>query len=112
MFDFDDEENEVDFICPCPVQGCSNNDTSKRFKWVHSGCGGNEKLNDKGYLRCKKCGENGPMIDWRFNCGEHDYKPASLQGLLNGLYVIGNLKNVSQSLILKITDSFIKQYNK
>ena len=98
---------EVDFISGCPVQGCSNNKTS--IHWEHSGCGGHETISEEGIIRCTRCGTKGIFLDWRFNCGNHDYQKGSLQGFLNAITILGNL-NVSPLFLLKLTKSVTKQF--
>lgn len=72
---------EIDFKSCCPVAGCINSNSI--YYWVHTGCGGHEKLNIYGDLRCLKCGRSGPMVDWKFNCGSHDFEKGSYQGYLH-----------------------------
>ena len=83
---------EIDFISSCPVAGCSNNNNTSRFRWKHKSCGNYEKLNGYGILRCVGCQEKGPLTDWLFDCGNHNYEPASDQGIENMLSVIAGLK--------------------
>ena len=97
----------VEFICGCPVEGCPNGRT--QLRWVH--CGGNETLSDTGYLTCKRCGTTGPMVNWTFNCGAHDYKSASLQGLLNAFSIMGNVQGISHLFLLNLMDAVRRQYS-
>jgi hypothetical protein len=94
---------EVDFISPCPVQQCVNK--QKSYRWIHTDCGGREKLNDEGNLRCLKCGKVGPFIDWKFNCGDHDYEKASAQGIAHALAVMAQIAvdKSQQKFIAKTT---------
>ena len=82
---------ELDFISPCPVDQCKNKD--KKYRWTHNQCGGRLTLNDKGMLRCLKCGTQGPFMDWPFNCGDHDYKYCSIQGICHAFSFVTRVLN-------------------
>ena len=69
---------EILFKSACPYTGCINNKTV--YTWIHHNCGGNEKLNRYGDLRCLKCGRRAPMVDWKFDCGNHGFQKGSFQG--------------------------------
>ena len=99
---------EIWFTCPCPVDNCSNN--KKSYEWKHSYCGGYEKLNANGILRCIKCGEKGPLVDWEFNCGNHGYESASLQGLLAAFSIMGKVSGGSKMFYVKLAKAVAKQY--
>ena len=58
------------------------------YRWVHTDCGGREKLNDLGSIRCLKCGGKAPFMDWEFDCGEHDFKKGSAQGMIHALAIM------------------------
>ena len=78
---------EIYFISPCPVQDCVNK--NKMYRWTHVKCGGGRlSLNDEGMLRCLKCGKKGKFIDFRFNCGDHDSKECSAQGVSHALSIM------------------------
>jgi hypothetical protein len=32
------------------------------------------------------------MMNWKFSCNEHDYKPASMQGCMYALGIMGQLQ--------------------
>ena len=106
--DFYDYET-VDFIAACPVEDCKNNNES--YKWVHTKCGNFEKLNSKGILKCNNNDAIGPLVNWRFNCGNHDYKPASLQGLLHCCSLMGSLDGVNMTFLLDLMESVKQQFN-
>ena len=74
---------EIDFIYPCPADQCKNK--NKIYRWTHNQCGGRLKLNDEGMLRCLKCGKKEEFLDFRFDCGDHDYEDCSAQGLAHSL---------------------------
>ena len=101
---------EIDFISPCPVQQCINK--NKSYRWIHSDCGGREKLNDQGKLRCLKCDTKGDFIDWKFNCGDHDYESASAQGVAHALAVMAQLsvEKSQQKFIATTTAAIMGQY--
>ncbi len=69
---------EILFESACPYVECINNNT--KYTWRHHNCGGNEKLNRMGDLRCLKCGSCAPMVDWKFDCGNHGFQRGSYQG--------------------------------
>ena len=103
--------SEIDFVSPCPVEGCKNNSTA--YKWVHHNCGGYEKITNQGSIYCCKCGKRGLFTDWKFNCGAHDYKYASAQGLCHALSVMAQLDTNNQLFIAmlmgKVGQQFAKQ---
>lgn len=103
------DDYEVDFICPCPVDGCPNNKRDT-YRWTHSKCGGYEKLDSNGCLRCLRCDESGPLIDWSFSCGAHGYEKASLQGFIYCLSIIGKLQKPPMKFLLKLTRSVNQMY--
>ena len=81
--------HEIDFISPCPVEQCVNK--NEPITWVHV-CGkGKMKLLDSGELRCTDCSTQGLFVDWRFNCGDHDYEKASYQGVGHALAIMSQL---------------------
>ena len=80
---------EIIFESPCPVNSCINK--TRVCKWTHTGCGGQEKLNAKGILKCIRCGTKGRFVDWRFNCGDHDFDKASAQGVAHALGIMSQL---------------------
>ena len=95
------ERIEIELISPCSVQDCINKNSF--HMWKHSTCGQRLKLNDNGMLRCPKCWTIGKYIDCPFNCGEHDYKTCSVEGvthaLINGVRLI--LSKNQEQFILK-----------
>ena len=80
---------EIDFISPCPVQDCINK--RKLYHWTHSNCGGYEKLTNEGKIRCVKCGMTFLFIDQKFQCENHSFKQASVQGAAYALSVMAQL---------------------
>ncbi len=108
---YDYSVNEIDFKSACPVIECKNN--KKIYHWVHTICGSHEKLNEKGWLRCLNpdCKKTGPIVDWQFKCENHDYKKASLQGLLHAFGLMSSLPNINQTFILNLMGSVHGQYS-
>jgi hypothetical protein len=80
---------KVRFIAGCPVKGCINGNIP--IYWCHNQDDGAMYIFDNGYLECDDCETNGLIIDWKFDCGEHDYEYASYQGYLNMIAVLGHL---------------------
>ena len=77
------------FYAGCPVQGCRNANTP--IYWSHAHDNGDMYIFDNGYLECDDCYTKGLIIDWKFDCGEHDYQYASYQGYLNMISVLGHM---------------------
>ena len=107
---YDYSVNEIDFKSACPVIECKNN--KNVYHWVHTICGSHEKLNEKGWLRCLNpdCKKTGPIVDWQFKCENHDYKKASLQGLLHAFGLMSSLPNINQTFLLNLMGSVGGQY--
>lgn len=99
---------EVDFIAGCPVEGCSN--FNKKYTWIHILCGGTEKLSEYGILRCVKCNLSSELVNWLFNCGAHDFKPASFQGLMQAMSIMGSIKGIDMKFLLKLNESVCAQF--
>ena len=104
--------SEIDFVSPCPVEECKNKNTS--YTWSHYNCGGHEKITNQGNIYCLKCGTNGLFTDWKFNCGDHDFKEASAQGFCHALSIMAQLDTKNQlfitSLIIKVGNQWTKKY--
>ena len=101
---------EIDFISPCPVQQCINK--NEPITWVHV-CGqGKMKLTEKGELRCINCQTQGLFIDWRFDCGDHDYEKASKQGIAHALAIMAQLVGGEneQLFIATVTHCIMRQF--
>ena len=80
---------EIDFISPCPVQGCINK--QKSYRWIHHNCGGYEKITNEGVIRCIRCGTSGLFVNWRFQCENHSFECSSVQGVAYALSIITQL---------------------
>ena len=104
---------EVDFISPCPVQDCINEE--KPIRWKHSNCGGYEKITNKGEIKCVKCGTSGLFIDWQFKCEKHSFKKSSAQGVAHALSIMAQLSvNPEEQLFIallmtKVGQQFLNQ---
>lgn len=98
----------MDFVSPCPVQNCRNN--AKTHNWVHHKCGGHGKITNQGNIYCIKCGTDGLFIEWRFNCGAHDFIYASAQGACYALAVMAQLDTKNQKFIQMLMIKVAKQF--
>ena len=101
--------SEIDFKSLCPVEECTNNSTV--YTWIHSNCGGYEKITNQGIIYCCKCGKEGLFTDWKFKCDAHDYKYASAQGLCHALSVIIQLDTKNQLFIAKLMKKVGEQFS-
>ena len=103
------EKKEADFISICPVLNCPN--SQKPFVWTHFECGGKEKIDSFGYIRCCKCGEKGKVIDWNFDCTRHEHKANSSIGKSLSLVVCSYISNKEfvSTLIFEITKQLRNQ---
>ena len=62
---------EVDFICGCPVKGCTNEKSN--IHWTCSKCGSYEKINEEGIVRCLKSNcLKCPLVCLNFKCEAHN----------------------------------------
>ena len=102
--------SEIDFVSPCPVEGCKNSDTC--YRWRHHNCGGYEKITSQGIIYCQKCSTDGLFTDWKFNCGAHDFKYASAQGLCHALSVMAQLDTKNQLFIAQLMGKVGEQFKK
>ena len=104
--------SEIDFVSPCPVEECKNKNTS--YTWSHYNCGGREKITNEGKIYCLKCGTDGLFTEWKFNCGAHDFKEPSAQGLCHALSIMAQLDKNNQlfivSLMVKVGEQYAKKY--
>ena len=92
-----------------PVEGCSNSKIP--YEWKHKKCGSYEKFNSKGILWCTGCGENGHLIDRKYNCDNHDYESASLQGLLAAFSIMGKVTGASKRFLINLAKSVVNMYD-
>ena len=103
------QKKEVDFISKCPVLNCPNSKIP--YVWTHYECGGKEKIDSLGYIRCCKCGEKGKIIDWNFDCTRHEYKANSSMGKHCALYICSLIsdREFVPSLLLGVTKQLCNQ---
>ena len=85
---------EVDFICGCPVEGCTN--TDDMIRWTCSKCGSYEKINEEGIVRCLKSNcLKCPLVCLNFKCAAHNdrrkFDPFS------AFKVVGQISNLDLS---------------
>ena len=99
--------SEIDYVTPCPVEGCKNNSTL--IRWTHT-CGGYQKITNQGRIYCCKCNQGGLLIDHKFNCGAHDYKYASSQGLCRAVSVMAQLAPNNQLFFAMLMKTVTEQY--
>lgn len=81
------------FKCPCPC--CPNNEW---IFWVHHKCGGHEKMDDYGNVKCVKCGVTNILLDWSFRCKFHanEFKKYDPHKILNIMAIIGNINGIDE----------------
>lgn len=75
---------------PCPVEGCPN--SNNIITWKCDICGNYLLISDDGFLGCggwRNC-FYGRIDKCRFNCGEHDFRYPSYQGLYYMISYIGS----------------------
>lgn len=98
---------EVDFICGCPTLGCAN--ANSCIKWTHHNCGGYQTINKKGFVKCKSCPMDCPIVLLEFKCGEHqDFRPFNLQAAFRALAMLSNLPGVNDDWIEELCDEVRK----
>lgn len=79
----------MDYLyCGCPVLNCSN--MHRLSHWYHgNGCGGKTMLRyDDINIVCSSCASKGLIFHWNFRCENHDYRPASLQGVIYAMSIM------------------------
>lgn len=102
------EKTEIDFIANCPIFNCPN--STKPYIWTHFDCGGKEKINKLGQIRCCKCGEKGYLIDWNLDCQQHEYKEDSALGKPHALQLCSSLpKDPIVSIIISEITTQLRQ---
>ena len=99
--------SEIDFVSPCPVEGCINRTP---IRWRHSNCGGYEKLTNQGKIYCLKCGTQGLIADWQFNCGEHDSRKASAKQVCHILSIMSTLDKKNQKFFSSLMPKVLEQF--
>ena len=73
---------------------------------------GKMKLTDLGELKCTSCLKKGLFVDWKFDCGAHDYMKASYQGVGHALTIMSQLVGGEreQLFIANVTQCVMKQF--
>ena len=105
----EEQLTEIDFTSPCPVQECIHKD--KIYKWTHNQCGGRLKLNNEGMLRCLKCGKKEKLIDFKFNCGDHNYNKCSKQGIAHSFSLMSQIVGEREVMLLCVSiTAIMKQF--
>ena len=105
----EEQLTEIDFISPCPAQECIYKD--KMYKWTHNQCGGRLKLDGEGMLRCLKCRIKEEFVDFRLNCGAHDYEDYSAQGVAHALAIMGRIaeEESRKKFVTRVSSAIMKQ---
>jgi hypothetical protein len=102
---------EFDFVSYCPVLNCPNGNTP--LYWKHYKCLGKTTINDLGQIRCRKCDEIGPVIDWLFRCEHHDFQPANFQKISFVLSTVQQILDVEDDdFFMDMVDAVKVQYRK
>jgi hypothetical protein len=95
------DEEVVEFISKCPVEGCNN---ELDINWNHVGCSSKEYINSEGDIICTECKRKFGFYEAVFNCGSHEnYKPPSKnpQRLIAAFAIMGRLKSGGGKKFLK-----------
>jgi hypothetical protein len=50
------------------------------------------------FIKCSGCNKGSILFDWRFSCGEHEFKEASRQGVLFALAILGQHKGNDEQI--------------
>ena len=99
--------SEVEFVSPCPVEGCIN---ITPIRWRHSNWGGYEKLTNQGKIYCLKCGADWLITDQKFSCGEHDSRKASFKQVCHILSVLSLFDTKSQQFFSSLMPKVLEQF--
>lgn len=88
------EEYKYVFKSACP--SCDSN--KGPYYWVHENCGGHQKMNDWGYIRCDKCYTKGLICHWLFDCGCHNdgFRVVRGQRILCVMATIGGMYGLDE----------------
>ena len=52
---------------------------------------------------CERCKHSSLIFNWNFSCENHYYRPATLQGIINGLTVIAQQYGTDQRKVRILT---------
>jgi hypothetical protein len=96
-------------IMPCPIKGhkCKQGNIT----WVHAKCKSYVKISNEGYIRCSNssCNLKENIVEWRFDCGNHDFMKANPQALNFCLCSMLSLTGVNPTWVMEVTDCVWKQ---
>lgn len=110
MTEWYNNEEVVEFVSKCPVDGCTNNDN---INWRHVGCKKKEYINSYGEIICTDCGTKNGFYDREFNCGCHENsKPPTrdAQRLIAAFAIMGRLASGGgKKFFIKLMDNLISQ---
>jgi len=100
----------MDYLyCPCPAIDCTNKAINY---WYHHGCGSRTMIRYKDIIiKCSGCDKQAILFDWRFNCGEHEFRHASRQGMLYALSILG-LHKGNDEQIREATQAMLNNWPK
>ena len=101
--------SEVWFKCPCPIVDCKNKAKDVAFQWNHHECSGAMKVSSEGYLLCTKCSTKGDIIDWKFECEYHDFKPLTHQGIIFAISTMCQVEQISDDWLAKVIEKIKQQ---
>jgi hypothetical protein len=78
----------MDFLYfPCPAVDCTN---KKVTFWYHARCSSNILIRYKDiFIVCGGCEKSAILFNWKFSCGDHEFRDASRQGCLIALAIMG-----------------------
>ena len=106
-----DDQKEIPFVTGCPVLTCPRaQDKNDPCYWKHSECHSSETINDKGMVRCTKCGDLGLFVDLEYKCRLHDdyYNPKSVKELSAMLSIVATLPG-GESFSIKLLELIMKK---
>lgn len=96
----------IDFISACPAINCNN---LSKNEWSHSKCGGNQWLDDKGFVECKKCKQNAPLISWKFRCKGHcDFRQTNKEKICEILSISSSIESGNRKFKARLLRSVAK----
>ena len=102
---------KIDFITGCPVEGCDNR--YNLISWNHTGCGGEEWIDEYGYIECKKCSKKFKLIETNFQCnGNHDSKkPVNASDIIRCLSSMTLSQGINSRFAQKLMMNIINDMN-
>ena len=93
---------KIDFITGCSVEGCDNR--NELIRWAHTGWGGEEWIDEYGYIECKKCSKKFKLIKTTFHCnGIHiSKKPVDESDIMRCLHPMTISQGVDRRFVRKL----------